>query len=191
LALPREGGFQHGLQRWAYRSRWRASRSRSNRAAPSDPSAIPPQRARKLSGPPPCTARRCPPRNAACRWLPVHARRPHPMLAAPLHEGPHPAQRLIPRSNVALGSPPLTALGRPLLGKGASHPAGREADTSDRDRLQGPFPKRAELHRELDGARLYCSSVTFSSQSMAFPSSASWIAMWVMAVLGAAPCQCF
>ena len=37
----------------------------------------------------------------------------------------------------------------------------------------------------------YCSSLTFSIHSTALPSSASWMAMWVMAVVGAAPCQCF
>ena len=37
----------------------------------------------------------------------------------------------------------------------------------------------------------YCASLTFSIQSTALPSSASWMAMWVMAVVGAAPCQCF
>src|SRR5215218_9171669 len=38
---------------------------------------------------------------------------------------------------------------------------------------------------------LYCSSVTFSIQSTALPSSASRIAMCVIAVVGEAPCQCF
>src|SRR5581483_4187975 len=37
----------------------------------------------------------------------------------------------------------------------------------------------------------YCSSVTCSSHSTTLPSSDSWMAMWVMAVVGAAPCQCF
>ena len=37
----------------------------------------------------------------------------------------------------------------------------------------------------------YWSSVTCSSQSTVLPSSFSWMAMWVMAVVGAAPCQCF
>src|SRR5438105_8432233 len=40
-------------------------------------------------------------------------------------------------------------------------------------------------------AALYCSSLTFSSQSTTLPSSSSWMAMCVMAVVGAAPCQCF
>ena len=31
----------------------------------------------------------------------------------------------------------------------------------------------------------YCSSLTFSIQSTTLPSSASWMAMWVMAVVGA------
>ncbi len=37
----------------------------------------------------------------------------------------------------------------------------------------------------------YRSSLTCSSQSTAFPSSASAMALWVMAVAGAAPCRCF
>src|SRR5207302_4428896 len=37
----------------------------------------------------------------------------------------------------------------------------------------------------------YCSSLTCSSHSTTLPSSASWTAMWVMAVVGPAPCQCF
>src|SRR5439155_3300825 len=37
----------------------------------------------------------------------------------------------------------------------------------------------------------YCSSVTCSIQSTTLPWSASWMAMCVMAVVGAAPCQCF
>ncbi len=42
-----------------------------------------------------------------------------------------------------------------------------------------------------DAQPRYCSSLTFSIQSTALPSSASWMAMWVMAIVGAAPCQCF
>src|SRR5207245_10723049 len=49
------------------------------------------------------------------------------------------------------------------------------------------LPSNAVAHREA----LYCSSLTFSSQSTTLPSSASWMAMCVMAVVGAAPCQCF
>src|SRR4051794_40557092 len=37
----------------------------------------------------------------------------------------------------------------------------------------------------------YCSSVTCSIQSTVFPSRLSWIAVCVIAVFGAAPCQCF
>src|SRR5438445_1253620 len=37
----------------------------------------------------------------------------------------------------------------------------------------------------------YCSSLTFSIQSTTLPWRCSWIAMWVMAVVGVAPCQCF
>ena len=42
-----------------------------------------------------------------------------------------------------------------------------------------------------DDQRRYCSSVTCSIQSTGFPSSFSWMAMWLMAVVGVAPCQCF
>ena len=38
---------------------------------------------------------------------------------------------------------------------------------------------------------LYCSSLTFSNHSTALLSSFSWMAMCVIAVAGAAPCQCF
>src|SRR3954471_5394009 len=38
---------------------------------------------------------------------------------------------------------------------------------------------------------LYCSSLTCSIQSTALPFFFSWMAMCVMAVVGAAPCQCF
>src|SRR5208283_638116 len=38
---------------------------------------------------------------------------------------------------------------------------------------------------------LYCSSLTFSIQSTALPSSCSTMAMCVMAVVAVAPCQCF
>ena len=37
----------------------------------------------------------------------------------------------------------------------------------------------------------YCASVTFSIQSTLFPSSASAIAIWDIAMVAAAPCQCF
>src|SRR5688500_6330054 len=37
----------------------------------------------------------------------------------------------------------------------------------------------------------YCSSLTFSIHSTALPSSFSWIAMCVIAVVAVAPCQCF
>lgn len=35
----------------------------------------------------------------------------------------------------------------------------------------------------------YCSSLTFSIHSTFLPPASSWIAMWVMAVALAAPCQ--
>lgn len=38
---------------------------------------------------------------------------------------------------------------------------------------------------------LYCSSVTFSIQSTTLPSRFSCMAIWVIAVVGEAPCQCF
>jgi hypothetical protein len=41
------------------------------------------------------------------------------------------------------------------------------------------------------GLAPYCSSETFSNQATCAPSSASCRAMWTIAVVGAAPCQCF
>src|SRR5881275_1908711 len=46
------------------------------------------------------------------------------------------------------------------------------------------------LYVAFDQAR-YCSSLTFSIQSTVLPSSCSWMAMCVMAVVAVAPCQCF
>src|SRR5213079_1827099 len=40
-------------------------------------------------------------------------------------------------------------------------------------------------------AARYSSSLTCSSQSTTLPSSASWIAIWLMPVIAVAPCQCF
>ncbi|VVQ04204.1 hypothetical protein PS906_05304 [Pseudomonas fluorescens] len=45
---------------------------------------------------------------------------------------------------------------------------------------------REALHSE----REYCSSLTCSIQSTTLPSSTSAIAIWLIAVVGAAPCQC-
>src|SRR6185295_19106555 len=45
-------------------------------------------------------------------------------------------------------------------------------------------------HGETDGPR-YCSSLTCSIQSTSLPSSCSWMAMCVIAVVADAPCQCF
>ena len=78
---------------------------------------------------------------------------------------------------------------------------GANAGTS-RDLLQEAAASRAtvkarrrmdEAIRPLASARSssYWSAVTCSNQSTALPSSFSWMAMWVMAVVGAAPCQCF
>jgi hypothetical protein len=39
--------------------------------------------------------------------------------------------------------------------------------------------------------RRYCSSLTCSIQSTTLPSSRSWMAIWVIAVVAVAPCQCF
>ena len=49
----------------------------------------------------------------------------------------------------------------------------------------------ASTMRSAVGHRLYCASVTCSIQSTGEPFSFSWIAMWLMAVVGVAPCQCF
>ena len=38
---------------------------------------------------------------------------------------------------------------------------------------------------------IYCESLTFSIQSTTFPFSCSCVAMWVIAIVGEAPCQCF
>src|SRR4051812_46785980 len=52
--------------------------------------------------------------------------------------------------------------------------------------------KFALLHRFSFAVHLrYCSSVTFSIHVTGLPLSFSWIAMWVMAVVAVAPCQCF
>src|SRR4051794_40609758 len=45
-------------------------------------------------------------------------------------------------------------------------------------------------HSPRESAR-YCSSLTCSIQVTGEPLSFSWTAMWLMAVVGAAPCQCF
>src|SRR5580698_9594870 len=41
------------------------------------------------------------------------------------------------------------------------------------------------------GQAWYCSSLTCSIQSTTLPSNFSWMAIWVIAVVGLAPCQCF
>src|SRR6516164_6752671 len=43
----------------------------------------------------------------------------------------------------------------------------------------------------VSAAARYSSSLTFSSQSTTLPSSASWIAIWLMPVVAVPPCQCF
>src|SRR6266581_4021021 len=73
----------------------------------------------------------------------------------------------------------------------AEHSLGRRGLHIGADELFHDFsPMLAQLKR---GYRKlpYCSSVTFSIQSTTFPLSSSWIAIWVMAVVGDAPCQCF
>jgi hypothetical protein len=45
--------------------------------------------------------------------------------------------------------------------------------------------------RQLADLVPYCWSVTFSIYSTLFPSSASAMAMWLIAVVAVAPCQCF
>ena len=51
--------------------------------------------------------------------------------------------------------------------------------------------RRPRIVVAFDGQDPYCSSLTFSSQSADLPSSSSTIAIWVIAVVAAAPCQCF
>src|SRR2546421_2871997 len=78
------------------------------------------------------------------------------------------------------------------LGLTNSKPAARPAD----EEIEIMCPERSlrfslKLCWEGAGYLRYCSSLTFSIQSTTFSSSASWMAMCVMAVVGAAPCQCF
>src|SRR2546428_521229 len=49
----------------------------------------------------------------------------------------------------------------------------------------------ADSHEVPPGQPRYWSSLTGSIHSAVLPSSCSWMAMCVMAVVGAAPCQCF
>ena len=65
----------------------------------------------------------------------------------------------------------------------------RQHDISGRMR-DTPQP-RTEGHYRASARPSYCSGVTCSSQSTTLPSSFSCIAMCVIAVVGAAPCQCF
>src|SRR5437588_9980247 len=53
--------------------------------------------------------------------------------------------------------------------------------------LRSPF----DLPYSDAGTARYSSSVTFSIQSTTLPFSASWIAIWLIAVVALAPCQCF
>src|SRR5438270_594491 len=53
------------------------------------------------------------------------------------------------------------------------------------------FPLGKSCHGWKLSQALYCSSLTCSIQSTTLPSFFSWMAMCVMAVVGAAPCQCF
>jgi hypothetical protein len=49
----------------------------------------------------------------------------------------------------------------------------------------------ARQHRRRPHCLRYCSSLTCSIQSTTLPSCFSWMAIWVSAVVGVAPCQCF
>ena len=59
-----------------------------------------------------------------------------------------------------------------------------------RDLAKLIFPPFRVHHLSIPVLAWYCSSVTFSIHSTNFPLSPSWIAMWVIAVVGVAPCQC-
>src|SRR5207253_6708918 len=59
-----------------------------------------------------------------------------------------------------------------------------------RDLAKLIFPPFRLHHLSIPVLAWYCSSVTFSIHSTNFPLSPSWIAMWVIAVVGVAPCQC-
>jgi len=65
----------------------------------------------------------------------------------------------------------------------SAHPPTRVEREGERRVLAG---WRRRAHRAP-----YCSSLTCSIHSTIFPSSASWMARCVIAVVGDAPCQCF
>ncbi len=67
----------------------------------------------------------------------------------------------------------------------------RAAVAANSQDINGRRKTGQSLRPRLPMRQIYCSSVTCSIQSTTLPSSCSWIAMCVMAVVGAAPCQCF
>src|SRR6185312_389176 len=69
----------------------------------------------------------------------------------------------------------------------AHAPRNRLADRSRADHYDDVAHGVSPL---LGGPTRYSSSETFSIHSTTFPSSASCTAMWVMCVVGVAPCQC-
>src|SRR5437867_12018375 len=92
-----------------------------------------------------------------------------------------------------------------LRGTSGDRPCGDERDDDELQSDQGAgrradndvevFPSVEGGHeRSTSFAPLtprYCSSLTFSIQLTTLPSSASWMAMCVTALVGVAPCQCF
>jgi tryptophan halogenase len=81
----------------------------------------------------------------------------------------------------------------------AGRPAGREGAARlprkyrERDRqVRGRHAEPRRVHRGdcEGGPAKYCSSLTFSIHTTFTPSSASWMAMCVIDVVGDAPCQC-
>ena len=83
----------------------------------------------------------------------------------------------------------------PAAGRRKAHAHAAKADGRD---FEAAVPEFAFLHcfaprirTDSAASAAYCASLTCSIQSTALPSSASWMAIWVMAVVGAAPCQCF
>src|SRR5207237_36224 len=99
-----------------------------------------------------------------------------------------------------LGEREQRAAGQVLLAQLDRWQASGERRLDDADEIT-PAGRRAVGHEDerrdpgrrhvVVTAPPYCSSLTFSIHSMYLPSSASIVAMWLMAVVGVAPCQCF
>src|SRR2546427_7798795 len=89
--------------------------------------------------------------------------------------------------------------------RSAKRPSSNERNDDELQSDQGPRGRaddHVEVFPSVEGAhegstslapraRRYCSSLTFFIQLTALPSSASWMAMCVIGLVGVAPCQCF